>query len=167
MNVNVEPDSEVVAIVYRHNAWTYYVTEDDVWVMDWVAWKRAFALRGFAVLQEDSADRFAVQILNEDTADQFFAAIADCAVSPGDLRDTLRRQTSHKWDDVQHLFPTVFADFDNKRLYSAARSGIGYEHYVAPDWVGSFEDFYERIPSDYQYWIDGNVNYLRRASDDM
>ena len=61
------------------------------------------------------------------------------------------------------VFPKVLIDADRRRLSSIHVEGMSYEEYVPEGWGGDAEDFYEVIPPEHRYWIDGGKDYLREA----
>jgi hypothetical protein len=157
----VVSESDVIALVHYKCEWRYYAGEDDLWVMDWNAWHNAFVSQGYSPPAPNPADRFGISLVDESTADAFLNAISANKLDENWLRNQLRSFSPNlDWDEVAHLFPRLMIDFDSRKLYSINAEGIQYDLYVPKGWQGISDDFYDLIPENRRYWIDGQKDYL-------
>ena len=49
--------------------------------------------------------------------------------------------------------PSLYVDFDKKKLYSMYEEPASYEDYVPIDWYAKYENFLNLIPIEKCYWI--------------
>lgn len=154
----------MLAVICNRGQWAYYVAEVDLWVMDWEAWGRSFVDAGFPHPSFDPSCRGGVLVLDENSVERALNALERTIVSEESLRQSLRaRLPIVAWEEVSHLFPAVLIDFDSRRLFSVYSETLELERYVPDGWTGVFGDFYEAIPMNHRYWIDGGADYLRAA----
>lgn len=152
----------VLASVRVADEWGFYVAPIDVWVMDWVAWRQGFVEAGYAVSRDAGGRRGGIDILDESSVRRVLAVTE--RVEEGRLRDALRcRMPMHDWWSVASLFPVVLLDFAARRLASIYSETLALERYVPKGWVGEFAEFFDDIPLEHRYWIDGGSDYLRAA----
>jgi hypothetical protein len=130
-------------------------------VMDWNAWHDAFVSHGYSLPAQNPADRFGILVVDESTADAFLNAISANKLDEDWLRNQLRSFSPNlDWDEIAHLFPRLMIDFDSRKLYSINAEGIQYDLYAPKGWQGISDDFYDLIPENHRYWIDGQKDYL-------
>lgn len=154
-------ENDVIAVIHYKDEWGFYAGEEDLWVMDWNAWHNAFVSQGYSAPAPNPADRFGVLVVDEATADAFLNAISENRLDEDWLRNQLRSFGPNcQWDEVAHLFPRVMIDFDARKLFSVSSDGIQYDLYVPRGWQGTSADFYDLIPENHRYWIDGQMDYL-------
>lgn len=157
-------EEKVLALIHNGGQWTYYSAAVDLWVMDWKAWGRSFVDAGYPNTPFDSACRGGVLMLDEDSVGRALSALEEAVVSEESLRQLLRAKVPiGAWEDVMHLFPAVLIDFESRRLFSVYSETLELERYVPSGWKGQFGEFYEVIPIEHRYWIDGGDDYLRAA----
>jgi hypothetical protein len=157
-------DEKVLAVICNGGQWAYYAAEVDIWVMDWEAWGRAFVSAGYSASLRDLAFRGGVSVLDENSVGRALGALENALVSEDSLRQSLRaKMPIVSWWDVSHLFPVVFIDFDSRRLFSVYSETLELQRYVPGGWTGVYDEFYEIIPVEHRYWIDGGVDCLRAA----
>ncbi|HEY8462940.1 MAG TPA: hypothetical protein VIM29_02800 [Bacillota bacterium] len=151
----------IVGVVYK-GLFSWYVTEKEFWILDAEKRRNEYINNGYAhILPENYFDfRFNIPILNEKTAELFLGKIADLKVDTDVLRALILNRKYNT--TVLELAPSLFVDFDKKRLYSIFPESLSFEKYVPKGWIGEFRDFYKYIPKEDTYWIDGSIDYLNK-----
>lgn len=164
MSMKIDFDDNVLAAIHNAGSWNYCIAPVDIWVMDWEAWGASYAQAGYPDPPSDGRSRGGVLILDE-TSVGLALASSDVVVVPEEsLRQLLRSRVQvTDWEEVMHLFPAVLIDFESRKLLSVYSEPLRLENYVPKGWVGVFGEFYEEIPMEHRYWIDGKVDYLRQA----
>jgi hypothetical protein len=161
----VYQDRRVIAVVRYKNEWCYYCCDEDIWVMDRGAWRDLFTRHGYEEQPLDPDWRCGIVVVDDVSAEDFLKCISGCLVNEDALRGALREQFHLGWDAVAHIFPSIMLDFDKKNLSSVYDGGLEYERYVPNGWQGRFENFFDSIPQDRRYWLDGERNYLQLLID--
>lgn len=101
-------------------------------------------------------------VVNEDNVEDFLHVIRELEVSNEELRKSLvHREYSH----ISDMIPSLYVDFDDKKLTSFYPEPASYELYVPNGWLGKYEQFMENIPVDYQYWIITGENLFQKEND--
>ena len=173
MHMKIDPDSDVIALIHYKGDWLYYAAPSEFWVLDWDAWGDAFAEAGYPGdepatgpdVENDPDERFGIRIVDDASMEVFLARLVPYRLREDELTAELRGGWSlhHDWEEILHLFPKVLIDADRRRLSSIHVEGMSYEEYVPEGWGGDAEDFYEVIPPEHRFWIDGGKDYLREA----
>lgn len=102
-------------------------------------------------------------VVNEGNVEDFLHEIRELEVSNEELRKSLvQREYSH----ISDMIPSLYVDFDDKKLTSFYPEAASYELYVPNGWLGKYEQFIENIPVDYQYWISTGENLFQKENDD-
>ncbi|NUU79921.1 hypothetical protein [Paenibacillus xylanilyticus] len=127
--------------VQFHGTWCWYVTEREYWF-----------------LNVEMEGRFGIEVLNEDTAARFLQAIQDEQVTATELRYYLHqfREQHREGDEWLKFVPSFLVDFDKRQFCSMFPEPASFEHYMPEGWIGTYEDFLDRVPVEERYWeMDG------------
>ncbi|KQO02797.1 hypothetical protein [Paenibacillus sp. Leaf72] len=164
MKVNIEYGENIIVAVLFNGIWKWYVTEKDYWFLDLIKLENAFSNDSNQVTeQDDFSDRFNIAVLNENTAKDFLDKIVDFQVSKDELRDVILQVEGklNLEDYILELMPALLVDFDNKILLSCFPEPASFESFTPDGWVGKYEDFLDKVPTEEKYWIINNKNYFR------
>jgi hypothetical protein len=166
MKSNVEYGQDIVVGTKYMNQFRWYISEKEIWIMDQRKWTQAFVEAGYDVSEDDYSERFNIPILNENTAEGFFKSVENDYVTTQHLQALLKSCGSYnRWDDFSHLMPSLFVDFDDKKLISHFPELLEFERYVPEGWEGTYGRFYELIPEEHQYWIINGKNLVAEFTD--
>lgn len=104
------------------------------------------------------------------TAD-LISELAEDEVAASELRSVLTDSLpARSWNDIEHLGPSLYVDFDNKHLTSIYWDGIEFELMVPVSWESEFDPTFRQgqcdrflgmFPSEERYWIIDNHDVFR------
>ena len=151
----------IAAVIYK-NHFEWYVTPRELWRLDYRKWhevwrqyyiKQNKAMEQFerdcGTIERVSEGRWGIAVLDEKTAGKFFGHIYKCSYSADELR-SLRFITPD--EDKDSFYPMIFVDFDKKEFISYCPEPLNLEDYVPDGWVGKYELFTDKIPTDKRFW---------------
>lgn len=150
---------DIIVIVKHKGKWQWYVTESIWWFLDLVKFKKTFEAKGYPAGHTDYSYRLDIAIVNEETADLFFSKIVDYKVETKELSEYFEIAD---YDMFYDLRPSVYVDFDKKELFSLHPEHFAYEWRVPDGWKGEYDDFTDKVPEEYRYWIIDGENYLEK-----
>ena len=154
----------VLAVICRKEEWFYLAADIDFWIMDWRVWYAEYVNAGYSTPSGEARDRDGIWVLDADSVDRSLKSSRVHILSEVSLRSALREQMPiREWHQVSHLFPAIYIDFDSKILRSVYSETIEVERYVPAGWDGAYREFYDLIPIEHRYSIDGETDYLRLA----
>lgn len=145
----------IVGIVYN-NEFRWYVTEKDLWFLDYNKLEKAYLDKGFEIEDYiDDNERNGVKVLDEHTADRFLEQIKDYIATKDELKDLLMNkvETMGDADDLLDFSPSILIDFDNKSFYSMFPEPASFEEYVPVGWIGKYLDFTNLVHDKEKYWL--------------
>jgi hypothetical protein len=147
----------VIVAVVCNKVWEWYVTEKDLWFLDYIKLEKAYIDKGFDI--EDiinDNERKGIEVLDSQTVDIFLYRIKEYQTTKEELNNLLKNKAKNKSeiDDLLDFSPTIFVDFDNKRFYSTFPEPASFEDYVPEGWIGEYFDFTNLLPDEEKYWID-------------
>lgn len=160
--MKVEPmyaENVIVGVVYK-NAWQWYVTNKDLWFLDYKKLEKAYLDKGFDIQNIiDDNERIGIKVLNNEENEKLFLSnIKEYLVTTNELNSMLKNKAKNKgkFDDLLDFCPSLFVDFDNKRLFSMFPEPASFEDYVPEGWIGEYVDFTNLVPDKEKYWLDDN-----------
>lgn len=166
--MKVEPiyaENVIVGVVYN-KVWQWYVTEKDLWFLDYKKLEKAYLDKGFDIEDIiDDNERIGIKVLDRENAESFLYNIKEYLVTTDELNSMLKNKAENKgeFDDLLDFSPTIFVDFDSKRLCSMFPEPASFEDYVPEGWTGEYIDFTNLIPDKEKYWVnDTNENIFLR-----
>ena len=56
--------------------------------------------------------------------------------------------------------PSLYVDFDSRKLFSLYSEPASYEDFVPNKWVGEFFDFLNLVPESEKYWVEESYRSL-------
>lgn len=155
---------EVVVATILRGVFRWFVTEKELWFLDYRRWKDAFICAGYGEALsrvEVEAERFGIVVLDERSAETFLDHIEQCKADVESLRRLLKSGLpASNVDQVVHLLPSLYVDFDKCVLFSFFYEPSSFEDFVPSGWHGEYRDFWPLIPADQRYWIDGDVDVI-------
>ncbi|MCM3225732.1 hypothetical protein [Terribacillus saccharophilus] len=156
MKMNPKYAENIIVLTKYKKLFRWFVTEKDIWFLDMRKLVAAYIDNGFEIHNpDDFSDRYNISIVNEDTAEEFLYRISEFEANNEELRKSLLQRTN---DHISEMTPSLYVDFDEKKLISYYPEPASYEVYVPDNWVGTYEEFTEQIPRDYRYWIVNGHN---------
>lgn len=153
----------IIVLVKYNTSYRWFVTDKEIWFLDLNKLISSYLEKGFEIPNpDDFSDRFDMAVVNEDNVEDFLHEIRELEVSNEELRKSLvHREYSH----ISDMIPSLYVDFDDKKLTSFYPEPASYELYVPNGWLGKYEQFMENIPVDYQYWIITGENLFQKEND--
>jgi hypothetical protein len=139
----------IVVIVLYRGKYRIFATEKEIWILDYHKYSSAYSI------VDDASDRLNILILSDVTFNALLPYILEYEISSTDIRNYISTfKKPFSFDDIVHLMPVLYIDFDNKNLYSIYPEPMGFENFAPDDWQSKYEEFYDKIPSTYNYWDD-------------
>jgi len=137
----------------------WYLSEKTIWVMNYIQWMRNFhpSSENLTTIPE----RKDLDILSRYNWLEFKKKDIKLETNKHELKTLIESNLPiEKWDETGELFPALFLDFDQNRLYSLFPESLEFEKYIPEDWIGVYEDFYSLIPDIEKYWIIEGVDHF-------
>jgi hypothetical protein len=155
---NPEYSIEIIVIVKFQGKYSWYLSDKEDWVLDYNKWGDLFGSEGKT---DSSSLRSGFLVLSSENWLAFEKVITNKLVSKDQLsKMILNNLPIDSWDEKMHLFPSLYIDFDEKRLFSIFTEYLAFENLVPDNWIGTYDDFYSLIPDIEKYWIINGANYL-------
>ncbi|EMI9090909.1 hypothetical protein COD05_29055 [Bacillus cereus] len=152
----------IVAVIYK-NEFRWYVTDKELWFLDYDKLDHAYKNLGVSIEDNgETEERNGIQVLNNENVEVFLLRINQYKTTKEEINYLLLENIKRKnaGEDLLDFSPVLLINFDNKILYSMFPEPASYENYVPKDWIGTYEDFIEFIPTSEKYWIDKFNNNL-------
>ncbi|MCW1242514.1 hypothetical protein [Bacillus pretiosus] len=152
----------IVAVIYK-NEFRWYVTDKELWFLDYNKLDNAYKNLGISIEDNDETEeRNEIKVLDHENVEVFLVRINQYKTTKEDLNYLLLENIKRKkaGEDLLDYSPVLLINFDNKILYSMFPEPASYENYVPKDWIGTYEDFTELIPTSERYWINKFNNNL-------
>ncbi|MGG0276947.1 hypothetical protein [Bacillus rhizoplanae] len=152
----------IVAVIYN-NEFKWYVTDKELWFLDYNKLDNAYENLGISIEDNDEAEeRNGIKVLDNENVEVFLPRINKYITTKEELSYLLLENIKGKieGEDLLDFSPVLLINFDYKILYSMFPEPASYEEYVPQDWNGKYEDFTELIPKSEKYWIDEYNNNL-------
>ena len=152
----------IVAVIYN-NEFKWYVTDKELWFLDYNKLDNECETLGIEVEDEYEADeRKGIKVLNTENINIFLQRINKDIATKEELNCFLYKCIKNRTerDEILNYSPVLLVNFDDRILYSMFPEQASYEEYVPEDWKGKYEDFTELIPESQKYWIDEFNNNL-------
>jgi hypothetical protein len=139
-------DGQIVALVQYQGELAYYVADTEFWFFDMHQRKEAFEKNGCAFPEIPKGFRGDLHQVTPDDAEMFLDALHSCKASVDELKANVEDY------DNSFLVPSLLIDFDMGTFKSFHSEPYGFENYAGKDWLSSYSDFHEDIPSSLKYW---------------
>lgn len=167
VNMILEPEyakNIIVGVVYN-NEFSWYVTDKELWFLDYYKYNKAFDALGIELYDEVVDERKGITILDSNNANNFLNKIDQYLVTSNQLKHLLleKRKVKDEKEDLLDYSPSLFVDFDNRTLMSLFPEPASFEAYVPNDWEGKYEDFTRCISEKDIYWLDKFKNNLLKS----
>ncbi|WP_407728114.1 hypothetical protein ACJMCD_13580 [Priestia megaterium] len=148
-------ENVIVGVIHKKQ-FQWYVTDRELWYLDYVKFAQAFENEGdLAVDEYIEPEREGMEILSSENAGLFLKRIESYK---GDAATLLKlfedKIESGEEEDVLDFIPSFLVDFDQKVFYSLFPEPASFEEYVPSDWKGTYEDFTGLIPETEKYWVN-------------
>lgn len=152
----------VVAVIYN-SEFKWYVTDKELWFLDYNKLNNAYKNLGVSIEDNDEAEeRNGMKVLDNENVEVFLPRINKYITTKEELNYLLLENIKSKieGEDLLDFSPVLLINFDDKKLYSMFPEPASYEEYVPKGWNGKYKDFTELIPKLEKYWIDEFNNNL-------
>ncbi len=154
----LEYDNYIIVLVKFKKEFNWYVSEREFWILNYKKYAHSFD-----PYDNDFSDRFDIPILDNNNCEDFFKLIKDRLVTDEFIEKMFKLHLPiDNWDNSFFLFPSLFIDFDQRKLYTLYDDGINFEYYLPKDWEGSYQNFYDKISDNMRYWKQDNIDWLNR-----
>lgn len=160
-----EYNENIIVGVLCDGIFSWYVTDKEIWYLDYKKRIDAFKRKGFEVKVEYmDKTRKEILILCSSNAKIFLKRIEKLKIESFQLRELLQKARDLSDDSWIYDFrPSLYVDFDSCKLLSLFAEPASYEEYVPMNWQGCYFDFMKLIPDNEKYWLDeNNKNLLKR-----
>lgn len=99
-----------------------------------------------------------ISVVNEKNYRLYLQEYTDYLVPSSELKKLVEH---HDYGStILELRPSLFIDFNQKKLLSLYPELLPFENYVPNNWSGIRDDFTSDIPEEDRYWIFDNINYI-------
>ncbi|UQZ77300.1 hypothetical protein C2I17_23655 [Niallia circulans] len=149
----------IIVGVKTSSQFSWYLTERDVWILDIVKYKKLYERNGFSFDMDFALSlRNNISVVNEKNYRLYLQEYTDYIVPTSELKKLVEHQDYGS--TILELRPSLFIDFNQKKLLSLYPELLPFENYVPNNWSGIREDFTSYIPEEERYWIFDNINYI-------
>ncbi|BFT72348.1 hypothetical protein [Paenibacillus sp. P36] len=146
----------IIVLVKYKSSFKWFVTDKELWFLDLRKLIASYLERGLTIHNpEDFSDRFDIAIVNEDNAGIFLNNIRELEVTKDELQNLLEEGT---FNHISDLLPSLYVDFDAKKLTSYFPEPASYEFFIPNGWKGKYNNFLGDIPEHYRYLIIKGAN---------
>ncbi|MDI3093074.1 hypothetical protein QJ133_18265 [Priestia megaterium] len=154
-------ENVIVGVIHKKQ-FQWYVTDRELWYLDYVKFAQAFENEGdLAVDEYIEPERKGMEILSSENAGLFLKRIESYKGDAATLLKLFENKIeSGEEEDVLDFIPSFLVDFDQKVFYSLFPEPASFEEYVPSDWKGTYEDFTALIPETEKYWINKDAESL-------
>mgnify|MGYP006959863023 CR=1 FL=1 len=162
MNLIPNYTENIIVAVILDGDLTWYVSDKEIWFLDYQKRIEAFKNRGYNV-NIDYIDGSRKNNLVLDTSNflEFLNLIKQNKATVEELRKSLLKNKSDIDDSWKYDYrPSLYIDFDKKILYSNYSESSSYEDYAPLCWDSEYKDFENEIPNSKKYWLSHNGDNL-------
>ncbi|MFC4077125.1 hypothetical protein [Salinithrix halophila] len=161
MEKPVFPQEIIVGVTYKKR-WSWYITDKGYWFLDQIKLGEEFIKKGHKIDLYDFSGRFNIGIVNEETAGVFLNYIGKHQVDTHSMSKMVKEvcETTNDLEEMMDLSPSLFVDFDTKRLISMFTEPASFEHYVPEGWLGIENNFLREVPEAERYWVVNGRDYF-------
>ncbi|MED4021403.1 hypothetical protein [Priestia aryabhattai] len=148
-------ENVIVGVVHKKQ-FQWYVTDRDLWYLDYVKFAQAFENEGDSAVDEYiEPERKGIEVLSSENAELFLKRIESYKVDAATLLKLFKDKIeSGDGEAVLDFSPSFLVDFDQKTFYSLFPEPASFEEYVPRDWKGMYENFTALIPETEKYWVN-------------
>lgn len=144
MDVN---EQMIIYVIYNGEG-KWLISDKEIWYFDYKKKIQECEKRGYEIKEEwiDARRRDLLYIDNNNYL-LFLKRVEVDICSTEDLHNLFFINQ----EDVDYK-PSLYVDFDKKIFYSIYSEPASYENYAPIGWISKYEDFFELIPIEQQYW---------------
>ncbi|SDO50256.1 hypothetical protein SAMN04487897_11589 [Paenibacillus sp. yr247] len=141
----------IIVLVQYKSSFRWFVTDKELWFLDLRKLITSYLEKGLKINNpDDFSDRFDIAIVNEDNADVFLHNIRDFEVTNDELKKIL---AEGRFNHISDMLPSLYVDFDAKKLTSYYPEPASYEFYIPNNWEGKYDKLLGDVPKEYRYWV--------------
>ena len=144
----------IVAVIFK-DQFNWYVSNKELWFMDYEKWADTFRKNGYEANDEYIDERRkGLLVLDSDVASKFLIHVKQDKVTASDLQEGLLLFRSEFDDDwVFDYRPSLYINFDEKKFYSNYSEPASYEEFIPSHWQSGKKDFKNLVPVAQRYWL--------------
>ncbi len=144
--------AEIVIVgVLKDGIFTWYITDKDIWFLDYQKMEKAYQDKGYKV-EMDVSNRFGIKTLSDENESEFLKNTLPFSISTSELRNTMFSKASK--ENCLEFVPAFYVDFDKKEFISFYPEPESFEDFVPEGWQGKYYNFMDTIAKCNQYWVD-------------
>ena len=154
MNLYPEYSANIIVYLIVGDTGNWYVTEKETWFLNREKFASAF---GVEPTQQDID--FSRSVASGDSA-LLLNEIEKFRVNATELKELISIYPPiEEGDDLLEMFPSLFVDFNQKKLLNLFPEPSGKFHDFPPEgWDASDDNFFNLIPESHKYWVIDNKN---------
>lgn len=149
----------IVVGTIRQSKFEWYVTNKEIWFLDYQAWGESFGL----IENEEAKERFGIVVVDQNHEKQFFENLIPYKASCNMLRENLKKCISE--EEKMDFVASLLIDFDRHHFISFFPEPDPIERYVPKLWTSEYKNFENDIPPSMKYWIDENGDNLFKENE--
>ena len=141
--MKIEPNypGEVIILVKTKGQFYWYVSEKELWILDWRKLCSAFGNIGESRDVQCEGERKGFEVLSEENIDAFLPIIRDYQVTYRELEAYCNLHNEvYPNDQEERVEPAFYIDFDARHFYSCFTEPGSYEYFVPDGWQGLLVD---------------------------
>ncbi|GAB1807358.1 hypothetical protein [Priestia megaterium] len=148
-------ENVIVGVVHKKQ-FQWYVTDRELWYLNYVKFAQAFENEGDSAVDEYiEPERKEIEVLSSENAELFLKRIESYKADSSTLLKLFEDKIeSVDEEDVLDFSPSFLVDFDQKTFYSLFPEPASFEEYIPRDRKGTYEDFTALVPEIEKYWVN-------------
>lgn len=106
--------AEIVIVgVLKDDIFTWYITDKEIWFLDYHKMEKAYQDKGYKV-EMNISNRFGIKTLSDENERAFLENILQFSISTSELKNTMFDKASK--DNCIEFVPAFFVNFDKKEF---------------------------------------------------
>lgn len=144
----MDVNQEMIIYVIYNGEGKWLISDKEIWYFDYKKRIQEYEKRGYEIKEEwIDARRRDLLYIDDSNFLIFLKRVEADICSTEDLHNLFLMNQ----DDVNYK-PSLYVDFDKKIFYSIYSEPASYENYAPKGWISKYEDFFDMIPIEQQYW---------------
>lgn len=145
----------IVGVLFQ-NQWQWFLTEKEIWVLDYEKEAQAFQSKGYVVnpdyLDDCRQDLWVID--TKEKAQIFLDRLQARQIDRDFLREGWKKAIQADLEEgYLDYLPSFLVDFDQKHFYSMYPEPGSYEDFLPEGWQGNYIEFLDKVPKKERYWF--------------